>query len=168
MGSIETIDLGTYQQQSRRLLVSDPCYRDATGQVALRAEPGIWHAKLHVDPPENFVLEVFHERFPRVQISKHSTFPNVDTGLIGFYDQRFFRDAAEVVDIELEHTDTPSGDAWRDAFLLGTTPMLLPHGVICATSRGDGEWPLLIGRKFHRVIRALVVFDNEVLSWVKA
>lgn len=131
MGKYTTIEIGTFEQTSPAIRISDPCYDKSVWctHVLNGVRQGTWHTKLlEVDDEDlgrrNAVLIAHHEdyAFPKDykdMITVASFEFGVDSGRAGIFDESMY-----VPDTE-----------YREAY-----HTLLPHGVFCDSGCGDGGY----------------------------
>lgn len=158
MNIIETIQLGTFENISGSLVISDPCYTtDVWCMGTLHdVKCGLWCAQV-VKSDEgdwgirNAVLLACHadlssDQAEKLEMVESTIVVGVDSGQAGIFDEAHYRDdsvfgsrASQFIPDAEE-----KGEAWYghccDATLSEIRAGILPFGVVASSGYGDGSY----------------------------
>lgn len=131
MGDYTMIEIGTFEQTSSSIRISDPCYSKDVWctHVLIGAKRGIWRSML---------LEVIDEDWGRRNaflIAHHEDYPFPDDfwymNTVGSFEFGVDSGRAGIFDDSMYEPDT----VYRKEY-----HTLLPHGVFCDSGVGDGGY----------------------------
>ena len=167
-----TLDLGTFEMVSDRMVVSDPCY-DA--DLWCRGElenvlPGIWQAYAVKRDKGEWgsrvvrLVAVHREYADKCETAAElATFEvGVDSGQAGLFDCLHYRDDT----VAVEHPNVSRKDAGKLWYMQCCCQTLtreaagvLPYGVVASSGYGDGFYDCFVGRNCDgKIVRVEIEF----------
>ena len=166
-----TLELGSFEVTSGRLVVSDPCYKPGLWCVGEldRVKTGNWNATVEYSDEGDWGIRVArliarHEDVDDLRKLDRlsATFGvGVDSGQAGFFDAAHFHDPTIILDAPSKTWS--ENDVWYDSCceitLSKTQAGILPYGVVSASGYGDGCYDCnYYTDKLGNVVAAEIVF----------
>lgn len=173
MSECLTMDLGSFEVISGRLVVSDPCYEKSVWccNTIEKVRCGTWTAQVDIHDEGEWghriaVLRIQAAIPPKVLLSP-DTAPfevAVDSGQAGFFDELYYRDS----DMLRKQTGVKSTDPdlwyWHcsNITLSPQQAGVMPYGVVASSGFGDGAYECLVYRDAcGEAVRLEVIFIDE-------
>jgi len=156
-------ELGTFEVESGKLMITDPCYEPGTWcQGELReVHNGTWSARV-IKNGEGRCAELVAE-CDVVSLSEASRFwepqdidVGVDSGQAGIFDSEHFRSEADAIGIE---------KSWYsmccDKTLGKMGAGVIPCGVVSSSGYGDGSYNCFIRKRKDKIVAVKIIFISE-------
>ncbi len=164
-------EIGTFQIESGRIIISDPCYEADNGCniVDVPAEIGEWKANVVMQGGRVAMLMAIHTGTEECDMRSILTLPfdvriGVNSGQAGVYDQKYFKDDDEIDEdffAGIHDKDRICPDEpWYSANCARTLGSemagIIPFGCVSSSGYGDGQY-LVSGGKLGGTYRYLEI-----------
>jgi len=168
--------LGTFNIETSKVLVTDPCYKkdEWCNHTVKNVKTGKWRAKIYGRDCGSWghrvaflVAGVKDEVLPPLESYKwHLVSKNigVDSGQIGFYDKNHYKDDNVVKNLKRKHNEIIcENEPWYsfncDRTLSKDRAGIIPFGCVSSSGYGDGVYSCWTLEKNDKVIGIAVNFQ---------
>ena len=168
---LTAIELGTFEQETTRMRVSDPCYDKETwcaGTIE-NVRPGVYEAVVGQSDEGGWgvrvaELSIRHEDAGRNRIEWHESDIDVgvDSGQAGVFDDKYFKCDSEADGYKHECDKICADEAFYsmccDLTIRPQQAGVLPHGCVSSSGYGDGSYVCQVGEQDGEVVALRIIF----------
>lgn len=169
--SPKELNLGTFEVESGRLMISDPCYHKGTwcqGELK-NVRNGSWNATV-VETNEGewgvrcAELIATHVNAPNIGRiwAKQDIDVGVDSGQAGIFDSEHYRLNDDENDYEYQGDKLTPNDPWYcmccDRTLNSPGAGVIPFGVVSSSGFGDGSYRCFVREENDEIVAVKIIF----------
>ena len=179
-----------FQNESGRMMVSDPAYSVPTWcQGAVKVKTGAWVAMPIFHEGRVAALMVYHKEtmdnnpseWEELKYLTNNELPynfGVDSGQLGFFDEKYYRDDNSVKDLPAatfgENYDKEAGDFWYRVVCQQTLRQIndtyanfggIPTGCVSSSGWGDGSYPVYgvkMDDEYYGFLAEFIYVDGDI------
>ena len=159
--------LGTFENESGVLRVSDPCYdKDVWCASTMNALNGTWKSKIVYQDGQVAAILCHHESLDDIEPDSHlwkfESTAGVDSGQCGVFDDKYFRCDSQVYGLTREHDkiicdDEPFYSFCCDRTLGEKQAGVLPYGAVSSSGYGDGSYKVVSVTNEDELVTAVLI-----------